>query len=184
MKKYWLGLLFPFLITATQAQGRAPEPICETDREVEYISALLSPGVRESDPDLFLESIQCLGKIQSIAAVNPLVKVLDYRRSFLWDGTSVHQLVPLVGRYPAAGALAEIGLPALPSLTLALARTDVDLQPGRALVDAVRIIFKNDLDKTLEYLHKAAVAAASDDEKVQLAKAAAQIEELKRIVSR
>lgn len=181
MSKCWLILFVNIIVAVPVAQRRPPNPDCQSDREMEYIKALRSSEVQESDPEFFVESIICTGKLRSIAAVNALADLLDYKYEFPWDHGGEFYLVSRTERYPAAGALVEIGKPALPSLTVALGSRDMASDPARTIVVAMLLIFDGNLENTASYLRKASLGADSDDERQRLLNGISYLEHLKSL---
>ena len=84
---------------------------CGSELEDRYLADLRDEDLQLNDPSALVRSIECLGTLRSIAAVNPLIELLDFPRNFWWDGIGAIRLVPLTGRYPAGGRLLKSARP-------------------------------------------------------------------------
>lgn len=142
------------MLTGMPVQGLS----CPARLEQEYLSSLRE----SSDPEEIVQAIECLGILGSIPAVNPLIDLLEFRRSFYWDGTGAVKPMLPHGRYPAGQALARIGKPSLPSLVKVLAQSEQDSVKGEVAFYALLSIFREQPEEGYSFLLKAALVEKSE----------------------
>ena len=118
---------------------------CPPENEARYIADLSDQQLQQDDPDAYAEAILCLGKLESVAAVNSLVSLIDYRRSFnsqqSFNETLSQGMITRRVLYPSVRALSDIGRPALPSVANALARNEVGTESHESAVDIFKTFF-------------------------------------------
>ena len=132
--------------------------LCEVAKEEEYLAALSDDELRTDEPEWFIHAIECLGEVKSIAAVNPLISLLPYRRSFWWDGTGiVPRIIMPTERYPAGEALGSIGELALPSVIRKIASSAPSSVECEVLFYTLVTIFRNEQEKGLSFIKKSAI---------------------------
>ena len=148
---------------ASPQQPVISEP-CEAAREEEYLRALRNQDLKSTEPEWFVHSIECLGKLESIAAVNPLIELLGFRRSFWWDGTGIVKIRLPTDRYPAGAALARIGKPALPSVIRAITASDPASTEYEVLFYVLLTVFHYEREEGLSFIKKAGIAARTEEE--------------------
>ena len=148
---------------ASSPQGSEITEPCDSAKEEEYLAALRDDELKANEPEWFVHAIECLGQLRSVAAVNPLIDLLSYRRTFWWDGTgAIPSLVLTLGRYPAGGALARIGEPALPRIIETVAASDSGSAESDVLLDILLTIFHYEREKGLLLLKKASIVARAE----------------------
>ena len=128
---------------------------CQPENESQYIADLSDQQLRQDDPDAYAEAIQCLGKLESLAAVNSLISLIDYQRSFTTEKSFHEALSRMITRrvlYPAVRALADIGKPALPSLANVLARDEVGTESYESAFYVFLTIFRENREEGAAYL--------------------------------
>ncbi|HSR68813.1 MAG TPA: hypothetical protein VLU25_12820 [Acidobacteriota bacterium] len=151
---------------------------CDCLSEMNLIEALSDERLRHNDPDAYVAAIECLGARKSVAAVNALVALLDYRRSYTdWQSAQEMTLRTHVRAsfYPAVDALATIGEPALPSVAQALAASGVDTERYRSASDVFLAVFWLAREDGASFLEKEAAGRPSDLERERLLRAAERL---------
>jgi hypothetical protein len=91
----------------------------------------------------------------------------------------IHTITP-GERYPAAGALMEIGRPCLPAVVKVVAQNASDSLESRNALEIVRVLFRYDLAGGVDYLNEAAEKASSPEAAKRLRKAAESLRETER----
>lgn len=121
---------------------------------------------REAPPDIIITAIQTLGRLKAKEAIPELIRYLDFKKEYPTkqpefidgikiDGTELGRTIPLSGIYPAAGALFQIGEPAIPALIAVIgAEESISVKSENALY-ALQQIFPDDLPKAVAYLEDA-----------------------------
>jgi hypothetical protein len=108
-----------------------------------------------------VEAIRRLGEIRSVAAIDDLVSLLTFKRTFRWeskDNSDIVEIQPITpaNRYPAVGALMEIGSAALPALVKALETHETDSLETQNAVLVVQHVFRDQPQEAAMYLRAAA----------------------------
>src|SRR6185437_10440994 len=76
-----------------------------------------------NDDPCVIAALDILGQERATAYIPELIKFLEFRRKFYWEGTSFKmQPVTEIDHYPAAMALFQMGKPALPALLAVIAQ--------------------------------------------------------------
>jgi len=159
----------------------------DTSREIQALMGILQDEQAHKDrSDLLLYAIERLGELRATAAIDHLVKLLTFRRTFKLEevsGGRANKPVTPLGRYPAAGALAQIGKPALPALVKVIESNESGSDVSEAAIWTVREIFRPVPAERGMYLREAA-AKASDTEGARRLRLAAKKEDdlLKRVL--
>lgn len=157
-------------------------PQQNTDAEVvRLLQIVRDERLRTEDPDKVAQAIAALGQLRATAAVEDLIKLITFKRTFPQErGTpegvvnDIH-LITREGRFPAIGALFEIGKPSLPSLVRLIADHDAkSLQSENALV-AVRLIFRDQPQAGVQYLKDAGEKSSSSLARQRLLMAAEKV---------
>ena len=153
----------------------------QTSRE-EKVSAMMAivRSPEKHSQDEVAEAIDNLGQLRAAEAVNDLVRLLSFRRTFWWEASksdAIQEIRPVTrsGRYPAVGALFSIGEPALPSLTRV-----IEKEPGNSLraanaLEAIGLIFREKPNDAVRHLREAA-SKAKGTSASRLSAAAAKLE--------
>lgn len=161
-------------ISAEQKQNQAPD---EVQRLIEV---LRNDENKTNSPQLITEVIQKLGTIGDERAVPELIKYLDFERktklaqnqdpNLLVDSveTTNWDYLPLSSRYPAVGALFQIGKLSLPELVKVVENESIKSQKSQNAVEAIKLIFRDDLINGIEYLEDAKVKSVSLESKQRL----------------
>jgi hypothetical protein len=144
------------------------------DSEVTRLLGILrDQHVRETDPYRVREAMRELGEARCAEAVGDLVKLLDYRFKFNWEGGKVRiQPIFVSTRYPAVGALIQIGEPALPEVTRAIGQNPPDSLIARNAAYAVKGIFAGKTEPAVKYLTQAADSESDREQADRLRQAA------------
>lgn len=144
------------------------EESCRPELEDQYLTDLRDDELRLTDAETLLHSIECVGQLKSIAAVNPLVELLEFRRAFWWDGTgAVPRLIVLIERYPAGRALAAIGEASLASVLKVISEEDPDSLRARVASGVIDRIFLRDPPNGLALLRRSLIVAKTEDERMR-----------------
>jgi hypothetical protein len=139
--------------------------------------------LRQSEPDRVAQAIKRLGELKSKGAITDLTHLLTFKRTFEWEsqtGEAVDEihLITAAERYPATGALIEIGKPSLPALIEVIeAHGSSSLESENARY-AVMIIFRDNPARAVDYMRKAVAKASSPEAEQRLSYAADKVAEI------
>lgn len=139
--------------------------------------------MRQDDPKQVIAAIKRLGELKAELAVDDLVSVLTFSQTSapetatgsgvgIVDGT---HLDTLGEHYPAIDALFEIGKPALPALTTAIATSDSKSLIAKNAAYAVMLIFRDNPRDGVSYLNDQASKSRSKVVAARLRAAAAEV---------
>lgn len=152
----------------------------EGQESMQLLTILRDEQIREREPERVIKAIEHLGQMKSIAAIDDLVQLLTFKQSFPWKNRNLdiveedHPITPL-SRYPAAGALFQIGKPALPALIKVIETEETGSLAGENAIYTVTQIFRDSPTKGVEYLRDAAANASSPQAARRLSGAAARV---------
>jgi hypothetical protein len=152
----------------------------ENQEQAELLTILRDEHLREHQPERVAKAIERLGEMKSVGAVDQLVQLLTFRRTFPWENNNLdviqedHPVTPL-GRYPAAGALFQIGKPALPALIKVIETEETGSLAGENAIYTVTQIFRDSPARWAEYLKDAATRASSPQAARRLSGAAKKV---------
>jgi hypothetical protein len=163
-------------ITIEQKQNKA-----QSSDEVERLLQILRKDEnKEKSPQLIVETIQKLGSIGDERAIPELVRYLDYERKIESAQSQDQNLkidpvetthwdyLPLSGRYPAIGALFQIGKSSLPELVKVIENEKTKSQKSQNALETVQLIFRDDLSEGIKYLENAMNSSAAQEGKQRL----------------
>jgi hypothetical protein len=158
------------------SQETAPSGPQTNSAEIAKLLAIVrNKELREREPKRVVEAIQRLGELRVLEAVDDLVQLITFRRTFDWERSDMIveiQPIHIGNRYPATSALFQIGAPALPALVEVIEQADLDSVEAKNAGDAVMSIFREDLPAASEYLRGVATRASSMQEAQRLVAAA------------
>jgi hypothetical protein len=175
----WLAVVI-FLSFATlcgfstmQAQGPCD---LQSDEVKPLIQVLRDKELQKKDPDRVRQAILQLGYRGCAAAADDLATLLTFQYRFDWEGTRI-RLHPIFTptRYPATGALAQIGEASLPALVKVIEENPPNSLMTRNAIYTVKSIFRDHPDKAESYLTNAAEKAITPESKSRLKQAAAAV---------
>lgn len=186
--------IVPMLLLAVLALGgksmsdlRSPS-INESKQQVvdqetmQLLMILRDEQLREREPARVVEAIKRLGEMRSTSAIPDLIRLLTFKRTFEWESQSkevVTEIQPLhIGnRYPATGALFQIGKPAIAALVELINAEEVGSVASENAIWVLTQIFREKLSDGVRYLKDAAANASSFDSKQRLSHAADRLQE-------
>lgn len=127
----------------------------------ELLGVLRDEKLRQREPDRVVEAIRKLGEIKSVAAIDDLVGLLTFKRTFQWESksdTTIIEIQPITpaNRYPAVGALTEIGNAALPALVRVLETHETGSLESQNALFVVGNVFREQPMEAVTYLREAA----------------------------
>jgi hypothetical protein len=135
-------------------------------------SVLRDEGLRKSDPGRVYKAIEELGREKATEAIPELVQLLSFEKEVDTSAGDFH-IVTIGERYPAAGALYQIGEDALPALVQVVGTEDEDSLAGRnALYSIDAILVRKSPADAVNFLEGEASRAASPEAALRLSKAA------------
>ncbi len=133
--------------------------------------------LKKENPRKYSDLILLLGDRKAVEAIPHLIDLLDFRYKFDWEGTGVaFKFIPPGGYYPATDALYSIGNASLPALIKVIEMNNSQLKRKNAAY-SVRIIYRSDLWKGVEYLKQAKSNSRTPEGKINLQKAIEKIEQ-------
>lgn len=198
MKRFVVAIGFPVLliifatgifITSVFGSKSVVAPQDNNEGEVStLISVLRDSRLRQDDPERVIKAIERLGDLKAAAAVDDLIQLIAFRRTFSWErnGGSILELQPITpgNRYPAVSALFQIGKPALPALVKVIEGSESNSLENQNATYAVQSIFRDNLREGVKYLREAATQSFTRLMAQRLSTAARRIEVLSRKVER
>jgi hypothetical protein len=174
-----LTILAVCIVLAIGMKGMATqEQDPYTDQEIARLLKIIrNQQLRIEDPEKVGAAIATLGELRATAAVDDLIKLITFRRTFSQDNEpngiiNEFRTITRDGRYPAVGSLFEIGKPSLlPLVKLISDNGTKSLESVNALT-AVMLIFRDEPEAGVQYLKDAAEKANSPLERQRLVIAA------------
>lgn len=137
--------------------------------------------LRQENPKQVISAIKRLGEFKAESAIADLVSILTFKQMFYFETpdaiNEVRSITP-ASRYPATGALIEIGKPAVPALSNVIERHKSGSVETENSIFAIIVIFQEDVREGVEYLRNSSAKSPSHQASQRLVAAAARIEEL------
>jgi hypothetical protein len=149
-----------------------------TDQETARLLKIIrNEQLRIEDPEKVGAAIATLGELRAEAAVDDLIKLITFRRTFPQDNEPngiINELRTITrdGRYPAVGSLFEIGKPSLLPLVKLICDYDTKSLESVNALTAVMLIFREDPPAGVQYLKDAAEKASYPLQRQRLLSAA------------
>jgi hypothetical protein len=136
--------------------------------------------LRQVAPKEVIAAIKRLGELRAQDAIGDLISLLAFRQIFPWESgeiDSIQEIHPITtsGRYPATGALMQIGKPALQALTDALAQKQTGTLESENALFVVEYIFLDDPQEGVSYLTEAATKFSDAQSRGRLLNAARRL---------
>ncbi|HKV40553.1 MAG TPA: hypothetical protein VJX67_15175 [Blastocatellia bacterium] len=167
------GLRQPLGCFARQASSDEGEALLRVIRNSE---------LRKTDPERLAKAIEEIGRIKYIPAIKDLIGLLDFRRTFpheIVDGAIIEvHLYPPEDRWPAIGALSNIGKPSLDAATKAVMDNPSDSAIGHHAAYLISAIFKDRDDEAILYMRREASKAEDTIASERLMHAADELSKL------
>jgi PBS lyase HEAT-like repeat-containing protein len=178
----------PIGTQAMQVQNSArPADQRPDDERSEEIGKLLvvlrDVDLRKTHPEKVIAAIRRLGDLRASEAIDDLIELLSFSPLFPGEvaGADGKPIVEFqVIRYPATGALFQIGRPALPALVKVIEVDSPDSLKGQNALSTVQNIFRENLTDGVKYLESAAEASPTPESAKNLIRAADQLKDLAR----
>jgi hypothetical protein len=174
-----LTILAVCIILAIGLKGMATqEQDSYTDHEVARLLKIIrNEQLRIDDPEKVGAAIVTLGELRATAAIDDLIKLITFRRTFLQDNEpngiiNEFHTITRSGRYPAVGSLFGIGKPSLVPLLKLISDNDAKSLEGVNALTAVMLIFREEPEAGVQYLKDAAEKANFPLERQRLLSAA------------
>ncbi len=164
-------------IGGTVMQDAKQRPDAQDEKVSQLIVILSDQKMRQDKPQHVIQAINQLGQMRSIAAIDSLVRLLTLRQDFEWEKPVDHVVlkrhpISVDGRYPAVGALIQIGKPSLPALAKVIETEEINSLASENAIYAVGIIFRDTPSAAVEYLREAATKASTPEAAKRLSNAA------------
>jgi hypothetical protein len=142
-------------------------------QSAELLAALHDPSSLNGDQKCLFAAIKAVGQRRIVAAIPDLVKLIYLRENLWWEDTP-DQFHPIttMSRFPAAGALFQIGEASLPALLQIMQEHDPGSLEADIASDAVMTIFRENRAEGVKSMRAAASKAASKEAKDRLSLAA------------
>lgn len=154
--------------------GEYARPQCDlqADEVRPLIHILRDRKLQKTDPEQVKQAVARLGEMRCAAAADDLAAALTFEYRFNWEGTRI-RLQPIFTstRFPATGALAQIGEPALPALAKVIEANPPGSLMTRNATYTVKFIFREAAGRAKEYLTTAAEKATSRQSRSRLRQA-------------
>ena len=153
-----------------QAQGQCD---LQSEEVAPLIQVLKDKELQKKDPDRVRQAILQLGYRGCAAATDDLAALLTFKYHFDWEGTHIRlQPIFTTTRYPATGALAQIGKASLAALIKVIEANPPDSLMTRNAIYTVKSIFREHPEKAEGYLTDAAEKTSVPESKSRLRRAA------------
>ncbi len=142
------------------------------DKIENLLATIRDPKLRQSDPERVVAAIQALGRMKAVEAVDDLAKLLAFRRTFPWETgrgpiQEFHIETP-ASRYPAVGALMEIGEPSLPAMIRVIKSYELTSLESRNAMEVVSYLFRGRRQAAIDFLRAAGEHTATPKEAQRL----------------
>lgn len=151
------------------------------ENEVDKLRILVrDERLREADPKQVISAIKRLGELKAESAIDDLVGIITFKQTFSFETPdAVNEVRPITSfeRYPATGALIQIGTPALPALIEVIERHKAGSIQSENSIVAVTMIFRDNLMEGVVYLRNSSAKSPTHRASQRLVTAAARIEE-------
>lgn len=157
---------------ATQEQD------ADTDHEIARLLKIIrNEQLRTDNPEKVGAAIATLGELRATVAVDDLIKLITFRRTFPQDNEpngiiNEYHTILRDGRYPAVGSLFAIGEPSLLPLVRLISDYDSKSLESENALTAVMLIFRDEPQAGVQYLKDAAEKGSSPLERQRLLSAA------------
>jgi hypothetical protein len=160
-------------LTSPQARGHCD---LQSEEVKPLIQVLKDKELQKNDPDRVRLAILQLGYWGCAAAADDMAALLTFKYRFDWEGTMIRLQPIFTGtRYPATGALAQIGEASLPALIKVIEANPPDSLMTRNAVYTVKSIYCDHPGKAESYLKQAAEKATTPESQSRLRQAAAAL---------
>jgi hypothetical protein len=149
-----------------------------TDQEIARLLKIIrNEQLRIEDPEKVGAAIATLGELRAEAAVDDLIKLITFKRTFPQDNVPNGIIVEFHtilrdGRYPAVGSLFAIGKPSLLPLVNLISDYDSKSLESVNALTAVMLIFREEPQAGVQYLKDAAEKASYPLQRQRLLSAA------------
>ena len=162
--------------SSLRAQGQCD---LQSDEVKPLIQVLRDKELQKEDPDRVRQAILQVGYRGCAAAADDLAALLTFKYRFDWEGTHI-RLHPIFtpARYPATGALAQIGKASLPALIKVVEANPPDSLMTRNAIYTVKSIFRDHPEKAENYLTDASEKATKPEGQSRLRQAAAALPDI------
>ncbi|MGD0693792.1 MAG: hypothetical protein ABSB82_02965 [Terriglobia bacterium] len=177
MFQHSLSLVWLFVVIAPMAVSGTPprnsgEPQsqssvpAESREKIEKLLVVIRDAkLRESDPGRVVEAIEELGHVKAVEAIDDLVKLLTFRRTWPWEtpGGPIQEFrIETPGlRYPAVSALIEIGQPSVPAMVKVIEAHESSSLESQNALWVIRSLFQYNGKEGIDYLKEAAKHSSS-----------------------
>ena len=171
-----LALPFTFASAPTQEEGTYDEKVRT------LLEIVGDTSLQQTAPDRVIQAIQELGRLKAKEGAQSLVKLLAFKRT--WPGehsadgtiTEIHTLTP-ASRYPAVGALMEIGKGSLPALLKAIETHESSSLETENAMEVILYLSRDEASEMYDRLKAAAAKASTTEGSERLLKAANTLRE-------
>lgn len=173
-------LALALLISVGQILAQHKQQSTSEDQEsMQLLTILRDKQIQEREPERVAKVIERLGEIKSVEAIDDLVQHLTFSRNIqqekIGDVVVGERFITLFGRYPAAGALFQIGKPALPALIKVIGAEETGSLAGENAIHTVTQIFRDSPAEGVSYLKDAAANASTAQAARRLSDAAERV---------
>jgi hypothetical protein len=157
------------------------------DYEKRLIGILRDGKLRQSERKKVVGAIIKLGDMRSVAAIDDLVKLLNFKRTFPQDKdvdvTESHP-ISLTGRYPAGGALLQIGKPALAALVKVIESHKCSDVESQVASETIIGILRDNYAEAAKFLREIAAKSAFAETKQCFNKTAQKADKLAALIQK
>jgi hypothetical protein len=187
---YRMAIFATFLVLLATATHCSPPPPAvphrlSNEEEVDKLRAIArDKKLRETDPERVIEALERLAVLGDDAATKDLVNFLTFKKAYPWETDPSRPIdAGLTGpasRYPAVGALMNIGDSCVPTLLKVIETHDPSSLESRNSMDVITYLSRDKRQKYIQELRKEATEAPSPLAAERLLTAAETLEHTKR----
>ncbi len=144
------------------------------------IDSLSDENLKTNNADKFVENIKVIGSKRIIEAVPNLIGLIDfkYEKPSTNPAVGFGQYTGMISSdYPAVEALAQIGKSSLPALIILIEDEQTKSLKSDNALYTIKIIFRNDLSKAVEFLETSVIDSTTKTGKERLQTAVAKTRE-------
>lgn len=136
--------------------------MCQANDEVEQLLAVIRNEKNlKRNPEQIKRAIDRLGELKAKSAIDDLIRLITFQYRFATESSDtmiindIHLVTP-AGRYPAVGALFQIGEEALPALVQTIASNESNSLASENATFTIKIISRDDPKEGAEYVKRSA----------------------------
>ena len=173
------------LVILTSGQSLCGQQTQSREEEIRNLLEIAKDSsLRETNPNRAAGAIKRLGQMKAVETIDDLIGLLTFRIYEPWEKDPHQPILEMLtsgNRYPAVGALEEIGKAALPALLKAIeTHESSSLETENAMEVLIYLSRGKQRSEYVDYLKEEAAKASSKEASERLLKAAEALTDSKR----